>query len=66
MGLGRLITSPAELTRLGVEGLKLPESKVQSALTYNPGNIHMAAFHVLSEWCETYKDPVVTKYDFRT
>ena len=35
--LSMLITSPTELMRLGKEGLKLPESTVQSALINNPG-----------------------------
>ena len=56
--LSGLITTPTELTRLGVEGLKLPESKVQSAITHNPGSIRRAAYFVLSTWHKMYKDPV--------
>ena len=55
--LSRLITTETELMRLGKEGLKLHESFVQSALTDNPGDIHYAAFDVLSRWRKRYKDP---------
>ena len=56
--LSSLITSPIDLRTLGIKGLKLPESTIQSALTDNPGAIQAAAYSVLSTWRKRYKDPV--------
>ena len=58
MELSLLITSPTELRRLGVEGLKLTSSTVQEALTNNPGDIEAAAHDVLSLWRKQYEDQV--------
>ena len=55
--LSRLITTLIDLRTLGIKGLKLPESTIQSALTDNPGAIQAAAYSVLSTWQKRYKDP---------
>ena len=57
--LSRLITSPTELKTLGIEGLKIPESNIHSALTDNAGDIRMAAHSVLSPWRRKYQDQSV-------
>ena len=54
--LSRLITTETELRRLGIEGLKITESNIQSALTDIAGNIRMAAHSVLSPWRRKYQD----------
>ena len=51
-----LITNPKELKTLGIEGLELPPSTIDSALTHYPGDIRMAAHSVLSEWRRKYED----------
>ena len=61
--LSHLITSPTELKTLGIEGLKIPESNIQSALTNNPGDIRAAAYRVLSTWKKKYEDPSVAFMD---
>ena len=53
--LSHSITTPTELRRLGIEGLKLKSSTIQSALTNNPGDIHEAALRVLSTWRAQYR-----------
>ena len=54
--LSGLITSPTDLRKLGIEGLKLSANKIQSALTNNPGDIQEAALSVLSDWKKSYLD----------
>ena len=54
--LSSLITSPLELRTLGIEGLKLPPSIIDSALSHYPGDIRMAAHSVLSEWRKKYEN----------
>ena len=45
-----------ELQRLGEVVLKLPENKIRSALTTNPGDIQTAAHDVLSDWVRQQTD----------
>ena len=58
LDLSRLIATKSDQRTLGIKGLKLPESTIQSALTDNPGDIHGAAYSVLSEWWKRQEDPV--------
>ena len=44
----------------------LPESTVLSALADNPGDIHEAAYSVLSTWRKTYEDQVEAFNDLIT
>ena len=66
MELSRLITTKTDLRRLGIEDLKLPASRVESALADNPGKIHMAAWSLLMTWREMYEDPVEAFNDLFT
>ena len=64
--LSSLITSPIDLRTLGIKGLKLPPSIIQSTLTDNAGAIQEAAYSVLSTWRKRYKDPVAAFNDLVT
>ena len=64
--LSSLITSPLELRTLGIKGLKLPESTIQSTLTDNPGAIQAAAYSVLFTWRKKYPDPIAAFNDLVT
>ena len=61
--LSHWITTETELRRLSIEGLKIPESNIQSALTNNRGNICAAAYRVLSTWQKKYEDESVAFRD---
>ena len=57
------ISSPKDLRNLGLKGLKLPANKIDSALANKRGDIHAAAYSVLSPWRKKYEDETVAFRD---
>ena len=47
---------------MGTKGLKLPSSVIESALTDNPGDIHGAAYKVLSDWHTQQENPTLHEF----
>ena len=66
LDVSHLIVTRGDLRTLVIKGLKFPESTIQSALTDNPGDIHGAAYRVLSEWWKRQEDPVAASNELVT
>ena len=56
MSLSRRVVSEDDLVKLGVTGLKLPDYRVQAALSNRQESITSAAYAVLREWLHRKKN----------
>ena len=54
--LSKEITTRSDLLTLGLNGLKLSRSVIQTALTNHQGDINSAAHSVLQKWFQEYEN----------
>ena len=63
--LSKKLTSVNDLRRLGIDGLRLEATKVDSCKQNNPNDIISAAYDLLTEWSKSQPNKITASKNIR-